>query len=178
MLTELDHRLNRYRPLARWVAAAILRWIGRSSGIEIEDMEAVALAEVWKAIKKNSQASPSALIVQSRYACIDWLRKHGPVCRSGRRRYCTKQLSQLADDDPRRDPDYSAVTDRSVAMIDLADEASRLLDGLPLKHRTACRLYYLEQLTMREVAMRMGMSEPNVSLIIGQAKLLGRKLPS
>lgn len=159
-------------PFAR-IAARKLRRAALYAGIETADLESVALAGLWLWLERRGyRVLPDAALLKrvATIACIDWLRRYGPVKRTDTRRYDARQLSQLEREKLARAQEVTRYTEGAFERVDLADECEHRLRRLPQQHRQACRLYYLDNLTMREVGKQIGVCESRVSQIISEAR--------
>jgi len=76
------------------------------------------------------------------------------------------QVKNYKDGGDSFEVDCGGISDRKLANLEMRDELRHALRGLHKKVRLAMILYFLEEMTMRQVAESLGVSESYVSMMI------------
>lgn len=120
----------------------------------------IGLAKALPKVDPGRQ--PTSFLAQKVYwSMIDWLRTCGSVSRHMRARGVLPPAALGLDVEDHGDaPD---------ARAERIDEAERVLGKVPSRERRVLELYYLQELTMREIAEKMGVSQALVSNLRKQA---------
>jgi RNA polymerase sigma factor (sigma-70 family) len=166
-----------------WVAKAVAHRLGpcfASRHFDEADAEQEALLGVIEAVNSFDPARGLTLRawcfgIAARRA-IDGYRR--VVGRNGTIRNVALLQRQAGDgllrtDNSDRDQDMLAITDAELERVDHEDEITQLSRGFGVFNVLILRLYYLENMTMKEIGALIGRSEGRVSQILKDLRARG-----
>jgi RNA polymerase sigma factor FliA len=161
---------------ARLAAAPLHKRVWRH--YELEDLTQEAFIAIMKAVAKfdpeRSNFKTYAVSI-ARYRLIDFLRVESWVPRLELERIKAgavekKELISLHDEEGREQVDLLGYDSPHVESVLRADEVQQVLRNCGNEKATAIvALYFLDELTMKETAEAMGVSESRVCQVISQA---------
>lgn len=172
-----------HQHLALLVAGRMRRRLPRC--VDPDELYTAALAGLWRAAQQFEPARGlrfSTLACRLiRYAVFDWLRETGQTRRRNRPPVAFSQMgpkfsASLLERDGRHFEDglgrlktEHAATGRRVNAVDPVEMVEMALCAVSPRQRKIVELYYFEDLTMRQVALRLGCWETNVLKILRRA---------
>jgi len=172
-----DAEIVALMPLVQGVAWRLWRRIGGKADLEELVSEGyVGLVKAVQTYKGDRGAKMETwAALRCRGAMIDWLRARDAVSRNERKKIGSAQVVCQFDDEAETEFEWggkmSDVPSRFASPHEMLERAEtrELLgayDTRRERHREVMRLYFIEELPMREVAARVGCTESRVSQVV------------
>jgi RNA polymerase sigma factor (sigma-70 family) len=141
-----------------------------------DELEAAALVGLWMATATydaGRAAFATHAAIRVRGEMLDWIRQICPLTRRQAREGSIRlvSLQEPTEDGRPLLAHLPGVQDPEPWV----DDFDRLLRGLPFRSREVLRLYHVEDLTMREIGARLGLSESRVSQVHSDALMYLRR---
>lgn len=117
--------------------------------------------------------------LESPGAYLGWVsRTCARVCVNALRRGGADLQFAVQQDSMPEVPDAQIQPEQALDNAHSAAEAEKCVDGLPLAERLCLYLYYLDELSCREIAHLFGVSEYTIQCTLTEARLLLGKIPA
>jgi RNA polymerase sigma factor (sigma-70 family) len=144
------------------------------ASVQLDDLLQAGRAAVFDALSRTGPGDrgehhTAYVDIRVRGAMLDELRAQDWLSRRSRRRMKAEGLTfRRVDIDTARDGALAAA-DRRFEIFDAASVVGPALASLPPREQEILRLHFFEDMPQREIASRLGVSDPRISQLVARA---------